>query len=58
MWITFRQAVRKVPLTINGSAVMHVLPDGDGIEIGEGLGPGGQDCWIAFQTLDIPYTEV
>lgn len=58
MWIAFRQAVRKAPLTIGGSAVMHCLPDGDGIDIGEGLGPQGQDCWLAFQVLDIPYTEI
>jgi hypothetical protein len=47
----------QVPLTINGSPVMHQLPDGNSLEIGEGLGPGGQDCWVGIQLVDIPYTE-
>jgi hypothetical protein len=46
-----------VPLAIDGSAVMHVLPDGSGLEIGEGRGPRGADCWVATETLDIPFTQ-
>jgi hypothetical protein len=53
----FRQAVRLAPLSVDGSAVLHVLPDGNGLEEGEGLGPNGQDCWIATEMLDIPFTQ-
>lgn len=53
----FRVVVRQAPLSINASPVMHVLPDGDGLDIGEGLGPDGDDCYIAFQTIDCPYTQ-
>jgi hypothetical protein len=53
----FRVAVKGAPLTIDGSPVAHVLPDGETLEIGEGLGNDGQDCWIAAQVLDVPFTQ-
>jgi len=44
------------PLVVGLQDVCHVLPDGSGIDVGEELGPGGADCWIAFETFDIPWT--
>ena len=52
-----RAALKGAPLAIDGSAVMHVLPSGTTIVIGEGLAPRGKDCWIAAETFDIPWTE-
>lgn len=61
--LAIRQALATPPfgtlaqsLSINGQAVAHVLPDGDGIDVGEGLGPDGRDCWIAFETFDLMWT--
>lgn len=44
------------PLVINLSPVMHVLQNDYMLTKGEGLGPGGQDCWVAAVTFDIPWT--
>lgn len=45
------------PLVVGIREVGHVLPDGDGVDIGEELGPGGEDCWLAFETFEIPWTK-
>ena len=54
--LAIRAAIKNAPLVIGGQPSMHVLPDGDGIDIGEGLAPKGRDCWVAFETFDIPWT--
>jgi hypothetical protein len=54
---TIRTALKGAPLSIDGQSVMHVLPAGTSIVIGEGLAPRGHDCWIAAETFDIPWTE-
>ena len=58
--LAVREALKGAPLAINVpygvSQVCHCLPDGDGLDIGEELGPGGEDCWVAFETFDIPWT--
>jgi hypothetical protein len=54
---SFRRLIKYAPLHINSDLVMHVLPDGQGLQIGEGLAPDGQDCWMAYSTLDIPWTR-
>lgn len=63
MALAVRAALGKTPAQPSGSPLVvgeqdavHVLPDGDGIDIGDGLGPGGRDCWVAFETFDIPWT--
>ena len=57
-----REALKGAPLAINVpygvSQVCHCLPDGDGLDIGEELGPGGEDCWVAFETFDIPWNAL
>ena len=65
MALTIRSALGKspaqpsgAPLIINGAEVTHVLPAGSGIDIGEGLGPRGRDCWVAFETFEIPWTPL
>jgi hypothetical protein len=52
-----RVALKQAPLSIGGVRVLHVLPDPSGLQVGEGLGPGGKDCWIAFQAFDIAWTD-
>ena len=54
--ITLRESSKKCALTINGVAVAHVLPDGSTIDLGQGLGPKGQDLWTATETFDAPWT--
>jgi hypothetical protein len=53
----FRQLAKYAPLTVNGVPVAHVLPDGSTLTQGEDLGPGGRDCWIAGEVLDIALTQ-
>ena len=53
---SFRALFRGAPLIVGSGLVCHVLPNGSGIDIGEGLGPNGQDCWIAFELFDIAWT--
>ncbi len=45
------------PLSIGGSAAMHVLDEDISLDEGEGLGPGGQDCWIGYFTIEVLYTR-
>ncbi len=45
------------PLSIGSSAAMHVLDDDISLDEGEGLGPGGQDCWVGYFTLEVFYTR-
>lgn len=52
-----RVAFKGAPLSVNNQTVCHVLPDGNTIQVGTGLGPGGKDCWVATETFDIPFTE-
>lgn len=54
--IAIRAAFHGVPLVIAGVNVAHVLPDTHGIEIGEGLGPNGRDCWVAIEVFDIAFS--
>lgn len=54
--LAIRAALQGAPLVINEIPVGHVLPDGDGISEAEGLGPGGRDCWMAFETFEIAWT--
>ncbi len=53
----FRSNLKGAGLIIGGSSVMHVLPVGSAVDIGEGLGPNAQDCWVAMETFDILWTE-
>ena len=46
-----------IPIVIYGRNAMHVLPGELSIDVGEGLAPGGLDCWIASVVFDIPYTK-
>ena len=46
-----RRAVRSAPLAVDGNPVLYVLPGGQTTGLGEGLGLGGRDCWVA--TLDV-----
>lgn len=55
--LAVRSALTMAPIGINGQAACHVLPDGDGIDVGEGLGPAGRDCWVAVETFDILWTR-
>ena len=52
----FRSLFLGAALSVNGSAVAHVLPDGHGLQVGSGLGPGGRDCWAAYEVFDIAWT--
>jgi hypothetical protein len=45
------------PLTVYGQRALDVLPHSFTIEIGEGLGDGGNDCWIASFEVEISYTK-
>jgi hypothetical protein len=45
------------PLAVGPTDVVHVLDEDLSLDVGQGLGPGGQDCWIAAITLDIAYTR-
>lgn len=56
MGLAIREALIGAPLVIGGQDVMHVLPDTPGIAVGEGLGAGGRDCWIATETFDVLWT--
>jgi hypothetical protein len=51
-----RAALRNAPLVVDGTRVMHVLPDGSGMEQGKEMGPDGEDVWIAWQSFDIAWT--
>jgi hypothetical protein len=51
-----RDALRMAPLVVDGTKVMHVLPDGSGLEKGKEMGPEGEDVWIAWQSFDIAWT--
>ena len=42
-------------LLIYGQLSLSVLPNSFGIQIGEGLGNGGKDCWLCFFTADVTY---
>lgn len=54
---TVRSALLGAPLVIAGQDVMHCLPDFSGIAIGEDLGAGGRDCWVATETFDVLWTD-
>lgn len=54
--LAIRAAIRGAPLVVGVQDVCHVLPDGCSIDIGEELGPGGRDCWVATEVFDIPWT--
>jgi hypothetical protein len=59
MGLQIREALAGAPLAIGRPLprdAMHVLPDSPGIAIGEGLGAGGRDCWIATETFDVLWT--
>jgi len=43
-------------LSVAGSAVMHVIQGDFSVHVGQGLGPDGQDCWVAIQLFDVVYT--
>jgi hypothetical protein len=46
------------PLEVGpGNPAMHALDDDVSLDEGEGLGPGGSDCWVAFFTLEVFYTR-
>ncbi len=45
------------PLVIGSSIAMHVLDEDVSLDEGEGLGPGGQDCWVGWFTLEVLYTR-
>ena len=53
---SFRSIFRGAPLIVGSGTVCHVLPNGSMIDVGEGLGPDGQDCWIASELFDIVWT--
>lgn len=53
--LAVRAALYNAPLTINGVRVGHVLPDSSGLTIGEELGAGGRDCWIATETFEVAW---
>jgi hypothetical protein len=55
--VQIRHGLKKAPLLVNNQPVMHVLPANSAVQIGEGLAPSGKDCWLAFETFDIPWTE-
>lgn len=55
--LAVRDALTMAPLMVGDQTTAHVLPDGDGLEVGEGLGPDGRDCWIATETFDILWTR-
>ncbi len=45
------------PLSIDSSDAMHVLDEDISCDLGEGLGPGGQDCWVGYFTIEVLYTR-
>lgn len=53
----FAKLARTASLEDAGQTAAHCLPDGGGLDLGEGFGPGGSDCWIAYKTLDVLYTS-
>lgn len=53
----FRSGLENQPLVINGQAVMHILPDSSALQVGEGLGPKGLDCWVAIETFESLFTQ-
>lgn len=56
MGAALRKLFRGAPLVVNSSDIDHCLPDGSAIQLGEGLAPGGRDCWVATETFDIAWT--
>ena len=53
-----RALFRGAPLVVGTAAVAHVLPDGDSLDEGEGLAPGGRDCWIQSEVFDIVWSTI
>jgi hypothetical protein len=47
------------PISINvyGKNAMVSLPGESGINIGEGLAPGAEDCWVFHFTINVPYNK-
>ena len=41
---------------VQGTQAIQVLPESLGIELGDGLGQNGRDCWIAHFTISLPWT--
>lgn len=56
MGAALRRLFRGAPLIVNSSDIDHCLPDGSGLQLGEGLAPGGRDCWVATEVFDIVWT--
>lgn len=54
--MTIRDELKGAILSIDGSNICHCLPTQTGMQIGQKLGPRGEDCWIAFVTFDICWT--
>jgi len=58
--VAIRKAVRKAVLnarlSVDGEPVQHVLPGGQTTGLGEGLGLGGRDCWVATFDLEIAHS--
>jgi hypothetical protein len=52
-----RLGLANQPLVITGQSVMLILPDSSALQIGEGLGPNGQDCWVAIETFAALFTQ-
>lgn len=50
-----RKAVRGAPLSVDGLPVRHVLPAGQGLQIGEGFLRGGKDSWVATLEVEVPH---
>lgn len=42
---------------VQGTQAMSVFPESFGIELGEGLGTQGRDCWVAHFTVSLPWTS-
>lgn len=50
-----RKAVRGAPLAVDGLPVRHVLPAGQGLQVGEGFLRGGRDSWVATLEVEVPH---